>query len=322
MWISRIGLLLIAAIVLSACSSHDWSKRRSALIAATDSTDNQISVPPEHLPALRLGMTLDGVRGELRDRTRCQYHVRTGYASDTTRFLASLETDPLKHHFTLRRANADVLCVSAVVIAARYYFLFEDGLLTRIVSPLPPTWTAEYREDLEAPVRTYHAPEPDVAIRHLLEGPTLSPDEFVDSVKSRADAALTAQVRYVEPNPALDVASGLSDTLSIVLLRGTSSSNFKRSYLDYVHERERFNSFSISLGASASDVQHLLGPPTTIRRQANALQRHRHEGQPIETRSYQWPAPVVDVIFRDDRSIAVLADSFAQVSTETFLTLE
>ena len=73
----------------------------------------------------------------------------------------------------------------------------------------------EYTED-GTPVVTFHPPESEVRFRHLLEGPAVSPVEFVNSVKSLAEANLTARVRYLEPNPVLDLAFGLKDVLYFI----------------------------------------------------------------------------------------------------------
>ena len=274
-----------------------------------------MTIPNRHLPDVKLGVTLDELRETLRNSTHWQYYVRMGIASEDIRYAASLEDDPLSHAFTIERGGSKLLCVRCVVIVVPFYFLFRDGLLEKIVEFPPPEYDIGYSESLKARVKEWRPIDPEERRQRFLDYPGLSADEFRNQIKHRSESALTAKLRgmrYVEPNPALEVASALSGILSNMMLRRSPTGQWRSAYRQYVEQKKKYNGFRVRLGMTQEMVDEIFGSPRHSAIGTAGTIVREYAADPVK--DYGWAAPVVVVKFKGDQAIAVLSRSFARAA--------
>ncbi len=308
-------ITIAATLSCVGCAVARWERQHDALLAMTGSTQERVTIPNHHLPDVKLGVTLDELRETLRNSTHWQYYVRMGIASDDIRYAASLEDDPLSHAFTIERGGSKLLCVRCVVIVVPVYFLFRDGLLDKIVEYPPPEYGMVHSENLRARVKEWMPVDPQELPRRLLDGPGLSTDEFRTQIKHRSESALTAKLRgmrYMEANPALEVASTLSGILSNLMLRRSPTAQWRSGYRQYVKLEKKYNGFRVRLGMTQEMVDEILGPPRHSTIETDGTIVREYAGDPVK--DYGWEAPVVVVKFKGDQAIAVLSRSFARAA--------
>ncbi len=308
-------ITIAATLSCVGCAVARWERQHDALLAMTGSTQERVTIPNHHLPDVKLGVTLDELRETLRNSTHWQYYVRMGIASEDIRYAASLEDDPLSHAFTIERGGSKLLCVRCVVIEVPFYFLFRDGLLEKIVEFPPPEYDIAYGEDHKARAKEWRPIDPEERRQRFLDYPGLSTDEFRNQIKLRSESALTAKLRgmrYVEPNPALGVASALSGILSNLMLRRSPKAQWRSAYRQDVEQKKKYNGFRVRLGITQEMVDEIFGPPKHSAIGTDRTIVREYAGDPVK--DYGWAAPVVVVKFKGDQAIAVLSRSFARAA--------
>ncbi len=308
-------ITIVATLSCVGCAVARWERQHDALLAMTGSTQERVTIPNHHLPDVKLGVTLDELRETLRNSTHWQYYVRMGIASEDIRYAASLEDDPLSHAFTIERGGSKLLCVRCVVIVVPVYFLFRDGLLDKIVEYPPPEYGIVHSENLRARVKEWMPIDPQERMKRLLDGPGLSTDEFRNQIKHRSESALTAKLRgmrYVEPNPALEVAVALEGILSNLMLRRSPTAQWRSAYRQDIEQKKKYNGFRVRLGMTQEMVDEIFGPPKHSAIGTDGTIVREYAGDPVK--DYGWEAPVVVVKFKGDQAIAVLSRSFARAA--------
>ena len=302
-------ILLVACLVLLAwmhggcVGAIEWEQRKDALRAATGSTGDTITIPCEHLPDVRLGMTPDEVAAALKDRTSMAYDIATGFAGKDAR----LRFDPLQFEFLISEGDIDVLCLHAIVIRAYFMFVFEHDALAKIV-PYPRVGWEVAREHKGVPVMRPKRIAAQERIRRALDAPGVTPEAFRSLVKSKSERALSATVRHMEPAPAIEFASGLTDVLGIMLGKGTWESRARAAWEPYDEQRRHFDPKRIDLGMTPAEADAVYGPPRAVYEAADGSVLHIYEGDKVE--NYSWPTPFVGVQFVEGRTIAVLTAKY------------
>ena len=279
----------------------EWEQRKDALRAATGSTGDTITIPCEHLPDVRVGMTPDEFAAALKDRTSMAYDIATGFAGKDAR----LSFDPLQFEFLIRQGDMDVLCLHVVVIRAYFMFVFENDALAKIV-PTPRVEWEVAGEQNGVPVMRRKRIAVEERFRRVLDAPGVTPEAFRGLVKSQSERALSATVRYMEPQPAIEFASGLVDVLGIMLGKGTLKSRARAAWDLYEEQRRHFDPKRIDLGMTPAEVDVVYGPPRAVHEATDGSVLHIYQGDKVE--DYSWlPTPFVGVRFVEGRTIAVLA---------------
>ncbi len=118
-------------------------------------------------------------------------------------------------------------------------------------------------------------------------------------------------MRYVEPNPALEVAVALEGILSNLMLRRSPTAQWRSAYRQYVKLEKKYNGFRVRRGMTQEMVDEIFGPPRHSAIGADGTIVREYAGDPVKD---GWAAPVVVVKFKGDQAIAVLSRSFARAA--------
>ena len=279
----------------------EWEQRKDALRAATGSTGDTITIPCEHLPDVRLGMTPDEFAAALKDRTSTAYDIATGFAGKDAR----LPFDPLAFGFLIRQGDMDVLCLHAIVIRAYFMFVFENDALAKIVPYTATRFGRITGTPLYSRATSHSTRGLQERFRRVLDAPGVTPAAFRSLVKSKSEGALSATVRHMEPQPAIEFAIGLTDVLGIMLGKGTWKSRNRAAWEPYDEQRRHFDPKRIDLGMTPAEVDVVYGPPRAVHEATDGSVLHIYQGDKVE--DYSWPTPFVGVRFVEGRTIAVLA---------------
>jgi len=182
---------------------------------------------------------------------------------------------------------------------------FENDALAKIV-PCPRVEWEVAREHKGVPVMRPKRIAVEERFRRVLDAPGVTPAAFRSLVKSKSEGALSATVRHMEPQPAIEFAISLTDVLGIMLGKGTWKSRNRAAWEPYDEQRRHFDPKRIDLGMTPAEVDAVYGPPRAVHEATDGSVLHIYQGDKVE--DYSWlPTPFVGVRFVEGRTIAVLA---------------
>lgn len=300
-----LGFLVLFCV---GCAQMEWDRRCEALLLATNSTGDTVTIPLKHIPSIKMGISIDELREVLKGKTRLEYEVATGFASELAAQRLAIRKDRLAHQFTVQYGDSERACVSARVITAYLYFLFEDGRLIKIIKPRRPTSRIEYSEKLKARVEIPDPIDYTSWLRSVLHDEGFSAQEYVAHVKQSSESEYNSLIRGAEPNLALEVAFGLSNNLSILMLRGSLTSQSLKNYKRMSEESDKYNPFLLKLGMSLTEIEGAFGRRADVVSSSRDETTWIYEGEGIE--NYGYRAPLVAVVFRQGCVVAIFSHRF------------
>lgn len=305
----RLRVILGFVLLFSTgCAQMEWDRRCEALLLATNSTGDTVTIPLEHIPSIKMGISIDELREVLKGKTRSEYEDATGFASELAAQRLAIRKDRLAHQFTVQDGDSERFCVSSTVIRAYLYFLFEDGRLIKIIKPRWPTGRIEYSEKLKARVEIPDPIDYTSWLRSVLHDEGFSAQEYVAHVKQLSESQYNSLIRDTEPNLALEVAFGLSNNLSILMLRGSLTSQSLKNYKRMSEEYDKYNPFLLKLGMSLTKIEGAFGRRADMVNSLGDETTWIYEGEGIE--NYGYRAPLVAVVFRQGSVVAIFSNRF------------
>ena len=290
------------------CAQMEWDRRCEALLLATNSTGDTVTIPLEHIPSIKMGISIEELREVLKGKTRSEYEVATGFASELAAQRLAIRKDRLAHQFTVQDGDSERYCVSASVITAYLYFVFEDGRLIKIINPQWPTGRLEYSEKLKAYIEIPDPIDYTSRLRSVLNEKGFSAQEYVTHVKQVSESEYNSLIRGAEPNPALEVAYGLANIMNILMLRGSRFSQSLEHSKRMSEEYDKYNPFMLKLGMSFTEIEGAFGRKANLVNSSGEETTWIYEGEGIE--NYGYRAPLVAVVFRQGSVVAIFSNRF------------
>lgn len=207
------------------------------------------------------------------------------------------------HEFTAYSETTRLSCISYSIGSpeARYYFLFVNDDLAKVVQPASFEYE-EYVNYLGARARRSKPVDPKQRIQLVLEAVQLSQSDFVASVREQAESYRRA-LEHEDSMMVLPAAVLLAPLMAAQGLRTMSDDSLN------VKLERLYDPFKVSLGMSVVEVNDLLGPAVYMEKIDDSHVRGVY-GRDVELtladQRYSW----IEVQFVRNRASAIYSHDF------------
>ena len=180
-------------------------------------------------------------------------------------------------------AKLSVLCVSGHIIQPRFYFVFANGELTKILL------ASSVGHDSSNPERT---------VQRILRAESISRQELPGLVKHDTEERNRYRAALEEPNPVL--------LLFPRMTRRDKAANLRTAEL-----QAKYDPLQLRLGMTSSEVEKIVGSSVVSDLESQAEVVRVFGEEPVRE---LLPDSFLSVTYREDKCVAIYSHSFLRLS--------